>query len=115
MQAESPTIRYIGEGLSRPECVLAHSSGLIIVPDWTGTGGVSVIWPDGRVRRHLAVAPPFDLKPNGIALLAGGDILLVHLGADTGGVWRLAPDGSVRPEIRDVDGMPLPPANFCCQ
>ncbi len=113
MQARSPTIRFIGGGLDRPECVLAHSSGLIIVPDWTAAGGVSVLYPDGRVKRHLAENPPYELKPNGIALLPGGELLLVHLGADVGGVWRLRPDGRVSPEITEADGMPLPPSNFC--
>mgnify|MGYP001073357919 CR=1 FL=1 len=34
-------IRMIGGGLSRPESVLAHSSGLLIAPDWTDPGGVA--------------------------------------------------------------------------
>ena len=113
MGEDNPTIRFIGEGLVRPECVIAHSSGLIIVPDWTDAGGVSVLFPGGRIERHLAVNPPHELKPNGIALLPEGDILLVHLGADLGGVWRLYPDGSVRPELMEVEGAPLPPSNFC--
>ena len=113
MREDNPAVRFIGEGLVRPECVITHSSGLIMVPDWTDTGGVSVLFPDGRVKRHLAVRPPHDLKPNGIALLPGGDVLLVHLGADMGGVWRLRPDGSVSPEIMVVEGLPLPPSNFC--
>ena len=40
-------IDFIGSGLKRPECVLAHSSGLLIVPDWTGAGGVSLVAPHG--------------------------------------------------------------------
>ena len=113
MREANPTIRFIGKGLVRPECVIAHSSGLIIVPDWTDAGGVSVLFPDGRIQRHLAVNPPHELKPNGIALLPGGDVLLVHLGTDLGGVWRLHPDGNVRPELMEVEGAPLPPSNFC--
>lgn len=113
MPFENSRIQYIGHGLNRPECVLSHISGLVLVPDWSGQGGVSAIFPDGSVRRHLAAAPPFPLKPNGIALAEGGDILIAHLGAETGGVWRLRPDGSVTDEIIEVDNVPLPPSNFC--
>jgi sugar lactone lactonase YvrE len=110
---ENPQIRYFGHGLNRPECVLAHESGLVLVPDWSGQGGVSAIFPDGSVKRHLATASPFPLKPNGIALADGGDILITHLGGETGGVWRLRPDGSVAAELTEIDNVPLPPSNFC--
>ena len=36
-------LRFIGQGLQRPECVLAHSSGYLLASDVGGTGGVSVI------------------------------------------------------------------------
>lgn len=113
MPFENPPIHYVGHGLNRPECVLTHVSGIILVPDWSGQGGVAAIFPDGSVKRHLAVSPPFPLKPNGIALAEGGDILLAHLGAETGGVWRLRPDGSVTGELTEVDNIPVPPSNFC--
>lgn len=113
MHTKDTSIEYIGRQLNRPECVLAHVSGHVFVPDWTGPGGVSVVFPDGSVKRHLAIDPPMALKPNGIALLPGGEFLLAHLGSEEGGAWRLRPDGSVIPEIMDVDGAPLPPSNFC--
>lgn len=113
MPFEHTHIDLIGHGLNRPECVLTHASDLMLVPDWTGNGGVSAIFPDGTVKRHLATDPPFPLKPNGIALVDGGDLLLTHLGAETGGVFRLRTDGSVSAEIIEVDGVPLPPSNFC--
>jgi sugar lactone lactonase YvrE len=105
-------IAFVGTGLNRPECVLAHSSGLLFASDWTGSGGIAVIAPDGRVTRHLARNAPRALKPNGIALEPGGSFLLAELGDETGGVWRLRPDGSVEPVLLEVDGSPLPPANF---
>jgi hypothetical protein len=110
---DNPSIDYAGHGLSRPECVLAHASGMLFVPDWTGAGGISAIFPDGTVKRHLAKNAPLTLRPNGIALAGGGDVLLVHLGADDGGIWRLRPDGSVDLEIGEVDNVALPPSNFC--
>jgi hypothetical protein len=107
-------IGFSGSDLKRPECVLAHSSGLLFVPDWTGAGGVSLVLPDGRSMRHLAVDRPDDdpLRPNGIALEQGGSILLAHLGDETGGVFRLRPDGSTETVIDQMDGSALPPCNF---
>lgn len=105
-------VTFHGTGLKRPECVLAHRSGLLFAADWTDMGGVSVIAPDGTVTRHLAVDASRPLKPNGIALLDGGSFLLTELGDTTGGVWRLDPDGRVAPVLLEVEGAPLPPTNF---
>ncbi|MEL6235440.1 MAG: hypothetical protein AAFR46_13635, partial [Pseudomonadota bacterium] len=54
---ELDALRFVGAGLVRPECVLAHASGLLIAPDWTDPGGVSLIAPNGHVTRHLATRP----------------------------------------------------------
>ena len=52
-----------------------------------------------------------DLRPNGIALAADGSFLIANLG-DDGGVWRLDRSGLLTPVLLEVDGVPLPPANF---
>jgi len=101
----------IGYGLQRPECVLAHVSGLLFVPDWSGNGGVCVIDTRG-VTHHISVKKPYQLRPNGIALEANGSFLLAHLGDTEGGVFRLHADGSVQPVVRTADGAPLPPTNY---
>lgn len=108
-------LRSLGAGLVRPECVLAHRSGLLFAADWTDQGGVAIIHPNGRVDRHLARGAPRHLRPNGIALEPGGSFLLAELGADTGGIWRLLPDGAVEPVLLEVEGQPLPPANYVHQ
>jgi len=105
-------IAFVGTGLNRPECVLAHASGLLFASDWTNGAGIAIIAPDGRVTRHLARKAPRELRPNGIALEPGGSFLLAELGDETGGVWRLQPDGSVEPVFLEVDGSPLPPTNL---
>lgn len=107
-------IDFVGSGLKRPECVLAHSSGLLIVPDWTGAGGVSLVSPHGVCIRHLAVDRPANdpLRPNGIALESGGNILMAQLGNKTGGLFRLRPDGTTETVLDEVDGQKLPPCNF---
>ena len=124
---ELAALGEIGTGLARPECVLAHESGWLFVPDWRGTGGVAIIFPDGSVRRLHARTGAVDaagdeadrptglsspLRPNGIALEANGSFLLAHLGDSEGGVYRLRPDGEVELVVGTLDGEPLPPTNF---
>jgi len=108
----NPQFTFTGHGLTRPECVLAHGSGFLFASDWTGRGGVSAIAPDGRTARIEIADPELTLRPNGIALEPGGSFLLAHLGAETGGLYRLFPDGMVETVLTQVDGAPLPPSNF---
>jgi sugar lactone lactonase YvrE len=107
-------LNFLASGLNRPECVLTHASGLKIAADWTGQGGVALIVPDGAVHRLEAKGLTEPLRPNGIALEAGGTILAAHLGPDTGGLFRLFPDGAVEPVLTHLDGRALPPSNFPC-
>ncbi|MEM9764795.1 MAG: SMP-30/gluconolactonase/LRE family protein [Pseudomonadota bacterium] len=109
-------IRFLGAGLSRPECALAHESGLVIVPDWTPPGGISLISPSGRTHRLLATAPgpgvETPVRANGIALEEGGSVLIAHLGETRGGIYRLHADGRCLLVTDEIDGQPMPPANF---
>ncbi len=106
-------LAFLGHGLQRPECVLAHSSGLLVAPDWTDGGGVTLLMPDGRQARLLATDRADNpLRPNGIALEAWGNILIAHLGQEEGGVYRLRPDGCSEPVLVELDGKVLPPTNF---
>jgi sugar lactone lactonase YvrE len=102
----------VGAGLRRPESVLTHSSGFLFCSDWREGGGVSAIGPDGTVRRLAIADVQQGLRPNGIALEPGGSFILAHLGATSGGAFRLFPDGSTEPLLAAVDGKPLPPSNF---
>jgi sugar lactone lactonase YvrE len=105
-------LSFIGFGLSRPECLVTHRSGLIFAADWTGKGGVSIVSPDGGVSRILARSDGRTLRPNGIALEPGGSFLIAHLGADDGGLFRLHPDGRVEDVALHVAGVAFPPSNF---
>jgi len=98
----------VGRDLHRPECVLTQPDGGFLVPDWRG--GVTQIGADGSQATWLAETPR-AIRPNGIAMLPDGSFLLANLGVD-GGVWRLHRDGRLEPFVVEVDGMPLPPANF---
>ena len=116
----TPTIAgWVGTGLTRPECALAHSSGLICVPSWSAFGGVSIINARGDTLHILAKIPASlntwldkGLKPNGIALEANGQFLLAHLGDERGGIFRLNATGHVEPVVLTVHSEPMPPANY---
>jgi sugar lactone lactonase YvrE len=110
----SNQLSHIGDGLTRPECVLATASGNIYTADWRG--GVAHLLPDGSQRLYTGALPDGgELRANGIALLADGSFLLAHLGAEKGGVFRLYRDGKVEPWLSKIEGQDLPPTNFVLQ
>lgn len=102
---------WLGEGLVRPESVLATADGSLYTADWRG--GVVHRRRDGAQRLIRGRLPGGgELRPNGIALLTDGSFLIAHLGAQDGGVWRLSREGAVTPWLVEVDGIALPPTNF---
>jgi len=104
-------LSFVGQGLVRPECVLATAAGDLFTADWRG--GVAHLRPDGSQALYAGPGPDgLALKPNGIALLRDGSFLLTHLGNDEGGVYRLQRNGQVTPWLMQVDGVDLPPTNF---
>jgi sugar lactone lactonase YvrE len=105
-------LTFLGSDLNRPECVLTHESGLLFAADWTGQGGVAVVSPDGNVTRIEARSPGRTMRPNGLALEPSGSFLLADLGTETGGVFRLFPDGSTEPVVTEFEGRPFPPTNY---
>ena len=102
----------VGSGLSRPECVLATAAGDVVASDWRG--GLSIVRSTGGVESLLAVNSPISLRPNGIAFTAAGSFLIAQLG-EAGGVWTLAPDGTLSPFLTEIEGAPLPPTNFAIE
>lgn len=105
-------IDFVGSELNRPECVLTHKSGLLFAADWTGNGGVSVIKSDESVHHILSNDTSFEVRPNGIAVEHDGTFLLAHLGQETGGIFRLHPDGALENVLTELDGTALPPSNY---
>ena len=106
-------VTALGEGLVRPECVLATIHGDLYPADWRG--GVAQIKPDGRQQLYLGKTADLveGLRPNGIALEPDGAFLIANLGSDVGGVWRLDRERQVRPILIETDRSVLPPSNFC--
>lgn len=102
-------LTYLGENLSRPECVLSTRSGDIFMPD--KRGGVSVVRADGSTELILARNAPQGFMPNGFALLPDRSFLIADLGPE-GGVWHMTPDGTLTPRLMEIDGKHLEPTNF---
>ncbi len=104
-------VEFIGQGLVRPECVLATRAGDVYTSDWRG--GVALRRADGTQVLYAGALPEGRLpRPNGIALRSTGQFLLAELGESSGGVFELGRDGSVRPFVLRADGIDLPPTNF---
>jgi sugar lactone lactonase YvrE len=104
-------IARLGAGLQRPECVLTNAGGDVYTADWRG--GVAQLSPDGTQSLYRGELPDGrPARPNGIALRRDGSFLFADLGAERGGVFALARDGSIRPFLEEVDGIALPPSNF---
>jgi gluconolactonase len=97
-------ITWLGEDLSRPECVLAERDGTVWCSD--DRGGVSRIAPDGR-RTVVGKVPGL---PNGLALEAGGAIVIANIGE--GKVQRLHRNGRHEVVLDNVAGKPLGAVNF---
>ncbi|MEM6664970.1 MAG: SMP-30/gluconolactonase/LRE family protein [Pseudomonadota bacterium] len=108
----SRPLRFIGTGLKRPECVVAHQSGLLFAPDWRGNGGISITTPQGTSHVIEAKGDLAPFRPNGIALEPGGTFLTANLGAEQGGLYRFHPDGALEPVLTTLNNRPVPPSNF---
>ena len=99
-----------GSDLNRPECVLSTSNGRLYTADWRG--GVGIIEPNGEQWYLLPTNSSLDLKPNGICLMPDRSLLVAHLGAEDGGVYRIDENGDTTPFCLEADGEALPPSNY---
>jgi sugar lactone lactonase YvrE len=105
------SLAFTGNGLVRPECVLATADGCLYSADWRG--GVACVRADGSQSLYLGSLPGGRaLRPNGVAVCHDGSFLLADLGDALGGVFALSRDGETRPFLEEVDGVPLPPSNY---
>lgn len=104
-------VREVASGLRRPECVQIAPNGDVLASH-LGAGLVRIS-EDGSqqiIGAHAAVEGQ-QWVPNGFAALPDGDFLIANMG-EGGGVWRLSADGSLAPELREVDGQTLGATNF---
>jgi len=115
------SISYVGEGLQRPECILAERDGALWAAD--ARGGVVHIRPDGsqrlvaqRAEATFAQAADDETRfitgtlPNGLAFARNGDLLISNFGTDR--LEVMTRDGETRMLVNAIDGEPIGKVNF---
>ena len=117
--------KFIGDGLQRPECILAEKDGTLWSAD--ARGGVVKIGSDGSqeiiTQSHDADAfgdTDDDAKkfvdgtlPNGLAFAGNGDILISNFGTDC--LERMTRSGETEVMFDTIDGEPIGKVNFVCR
>ncbi|MFC3531227.1 SMP-30/gluconolactonase/LRE family protein [Vogesella facilis] len=120
-QLDRAAIRTLGEGLQRPECILAEPDGSLWTAD--ARGGVVHITADGRqtlVAQQAGKGLAADASaaermlggtlPNGLAFDRDGNIVIANFGTDA--IELMSRDGQSRLLYDQIDGQPLGKANF---
>jgi len=121
-QVDRASIRFIGEGLERPECILAEPDGTLWSAD--GRGGVMRIAPDGSQELVLQSTASRNEQssfedryvntkgslPNGLAFDADGNFLIANFGTDA--LELMTRDGRTRTLVDNIDGQPMGKTNF---
>jgi gluconolactonase len=115
------SIRYAGEGLQRPECILAEPDGSLWSAD--ARGGVVHIRPDGSQRlvtqsRQDQFASATDeakrftegTLPNGLAMARDGSFYISNFGTDC--LEHMTRDGETRVLVDSFEGKPIGKVNF---
>lgn len=115
------SIQYVGEGLQRPECILAERDGSLWTAD--ARGGVVRLGPDGsqtivtqKISGHFEGVRSEASRylegtlPNGLAFARNGDILISNFGTDRLEVMTRTGDSKVLAD--SIDGHPIGKVNF---
>ena len=118
---ERSDIRFVGNNLQRPECILAEPDGSLWSAD--ARGGVVHIRPDGSQtlisQNHgTAFADAVDearrftegTLPNGLAFAGDGSIYVSNFGTDC--LEIMSRSGETRVLIDNIDGQPIGKVNF---
>ncbi len=121
-QVDPAELRFVGEGLERPECILAERDGTLWVAD--GRGGITRIDPDGTQELILQdqaapnTASDYESRliqaegslPNGLAFDADGSILIANWGTEQ--LERMTRDGETTVLLDHIEGRRIGKANF---
>lgn len=120
-EVDPAAITYVGEGLQRPECILAERDGSLWSAD--ARGGMVHIRPDGTQtliaqQEATAFSEATDEEtrfvsgtlPNGLAFAETGDILISNFGTDRLELMTRA--GQSRVLADSIDGAPIGKVNF---
>ena len=114
-------LQYIGQGLQRPECILAEKDGTLWSAD--SRGGVVRMRHDGtqeiitqKISSHFTNADSEATRyltgtlPNGLAFAENGDILISNFGTDRLEVMTRTGDSKVLAD--SIDGEAIGKVNF---
>ncbi|MFH1934806.1 MAG: SMP-30/gluconolactonase/LRE family protein [Pseudomonadota bacterium] len=120
-QVDPEEIRYVGDGLQRPECILAEPDGTLWSAD--ARGGVVRISSNGE---QNIITQSFESAfggasdeasrftegtlPNGLAFAENGDILISNFGTDV--LEVMTRHGNTRLLYDTIDGQPIGKVNF---
>jgi gluconolactonase len=118
---DKSSLKYVGNGLQRPECILAERNGDLWAAD--ARGGVVRISPDGKQQiisqkqsEDFAAADSEATRylhgtlPNGLAFAKNGDILISNFGTDRLEIMTRGGDSKVLAD--SVGGQPVGKVNF---
>jgi gluconolactonase len=120
-EIDRSAIRYVGDGLQRPECILAEPDGTLWSAD--ARGGVVRLAPDGTQQivtqkssahfQHAGSEATRYLEgtlPNGLAFARNGDFLISNFGTDC--LEMMSRDGTSRVIASTIEGEPVGKVNF---
>ena len=118
---DKSSLKYIGEGLQRPECILAEKDGTLWSAD--SRGGVVRLRHDGsqeiitqKISAHFASADSEATRyltgtlPNGLAFAENGDILISNFGTDRLEIMTRTGDSKVLAD--SIEGEAIGKVNF---
>ncbi|HEY4047340.1 MAG TPA: SMP-30/gluconolactonase/LRE family protein [Acidobacteriaceae bacterium] len=120
-EIDKSSLRYVGSGLQRPECILAEPDGTLWAAD--ARGGVAKITTDGKqeiiaqrrsdhFQKVSSEAAQYlqGTLPNGLAFARNGDILISNFGTDC--LEVMTREGESRVLADSIDGEPIGKVNF---
>lgn len=118
---DKSAIQYIGDGLQRPECILAERNGNLWTAD--ARGGIVRIAPNGdqqiitqNLSGHFEEVASEATRylegtlPNGLAFDRNGDILISNFGTDRLEIMTRSGDSKVLAD--SIEGEPIGKVNF---
>jgi len=120
-EIDTSKLQYVGQGLQRPECILAEKDGTLWSAD--SRGGVVRMRHDGtqeiitqKISSHFTNADSEATRyltgtlPNGLAFAASGDILISNFGTDRLEIMTRSGESKVLAD--SVDGEAIGKVNF---
>jgi len=120
-EIDPDAVRFIGEDLQRPECILAEADGSLWSAD--ARGGVVHIRPDGTqkiitqkrtdlidINKGAASRFFVGTLPNGLAFAENGDILIANFGLDCVEIMKRS--GETEVLFDEIEGRKIGKTNF---